>query len=174
MSNAQKEEIRNLEDSEEFDESLDETQLVSFKLDAEEYALDIMQVREIITVPKITKIPRAPEFIEGIIDLREMVLPIIDLRKRFMLPYKERTEDTRIVIVNLANTQAGIVVDMVTEVMRIQNSLIEPPPAIVSRVDLEFIKGVTRMQRGLVILLDIEKILSMDEMQKLTQLDKHK
>jgi len=153
------------------EEFSEETQVVGFMMDDEEYGLDIMQVREIITVPKITKIPRAASFIEGIIDLRNSVLPIIDLRKRFLLETKPHTEETRIVVVTIENKECGIVVDSVTEVMRLANTDIEGAPSMVSSVEAQYVKGISRVKRGLIVLLDVDKILSEEEMKQLGEIE---
>ncbi len=150
----------------------EETQVVGFAIDGEEYALSIMQVREIIIPPKITKIPRAPEFIEGVIDLRESVLPVMDLRKRLGLDAAEHTEDTRILVVNIGDTEIGLIVDSVTEVIRLENKLIEEAPSIVKGIEAEFIDGICRLERGLVVLLNMEKILSADELKGLDSINK--
>ncbi len=153
------------------DDFNDETQVVGFTMDKEEYGLNIMQVREIITVPQITKIPRAASFIEGIIDLRESVLPIVDLRKRFLLEHKEHTEDTRIIVVTISGKECGIIVDSVTAVMRLTNDSIESTPAMVSTVDAQYVSGISRVERGLIILLDIDKVLSEEEMKELSRVN---
>jgi len=138
----------------------DEQQLVSFKLGSEEYAVDIMQVQEIIRPTEITKLPKVPQFIEGVIDLRGKVLPIVDLRKRFDMPEGKRTSATRVVVTNINSMILGLVVDSVSEVLRLPTKAIEPPPKIVSGIDSRFLKGIGRLQKRLLILLDLEAIFS--------------
>lgn len=154
------------------DESSNETQLVSFNLGEEEFGLDIMQIQEIVTVPSITKIPRAPSFIEGIIDLRNSVLPVIDLRRKLMLPPKEFDEETRVIVVMIKGFTMGLIVDFVTEVLRLQNDKIETTPAMVSDVDTEYIKGISRIKRGLILILDVEKIFNSNEMKQMESINK--
>ncbi|MCB1191870.1 MAG: chemotaxis protein CheW [Leptospiraceae bacterium] len=154
------------------DETSNETQLVSFNLEQEEFGLDIMQIQEIITVPNITKIPRAPGFIEGIIDLRDAVLPVIDLRKKLLLSPRELDENTRVIVVTVKGMVMGLIVDFVTEVLRLQNDKIEATPTMISDVDTEYIKGISRIKRGLILILDVEKIFTSNEMQQMEHIKK--
>ncbi|MCB1191878.1 MAG: purine-binding chemotaxis protein CheW [Leptospiraceae bacterium] len=154
------------------DEMSNETQLVSFNLGKEEFGLDIMQIQEIITLPSVTKIPRAPGFIEGIIDLRDSVLPVVDLRKKLLLPPKEFDEETRVLVVTLKNFMIGLIVDFVTEVLRLQNEKIEATPNMISDVDTEYVKGISRIKRGLILILDVEKIFSSNEMHQMESVKK--
>ncbi|MEZ7890863.1 MAG: chemotaxis protein CheW [Candidatus Wallbacteria bacterium] len=142
---------------------LKQQQLVSFRLGAEEYGLSIMKVQEIIRLQEITKVPQMPEFIEGVINLRGNVIPIIDLRKRFGLEIIEKTAETRIVVVSVRERVMGIIVDGVSEVLRLSDDQIEPPPPVVSNIGREYIKGVGKLEKRLLILLDIDKILSSQE-----------
>jgi purine-binding chemotaxis protein CheW len=149
----------------------DETQLVSFKIEAEEYGVDIMQVQEIIRPTTITRVPRAPDFIEGVIDLRGKVLPIVDMRKRFLIEDKDRDEQTRIVVVNIDDMVVGLIVDSVSEVLRVDNNKIEPPPKIIAGIEAQFLKGVIRLDNRLIIYLDLGKILSASEIARLSHND---
>ncbi|HOT76945.1 MAG TPA: chemotaxis protein CheW [Candidatus Wallbacteria bacterium] len=142
---------------------LKQQQLVSFRLGVEEYGVSIMKVQEIIRMQEITKVPQMPDFIEGIINLRGNVIPIIDLRKRFGLSCAEKTIDSRIVVVSVRERIVGIIVDGVSEVLRLSEEQIEPPPPAVSTAGREYIKGVGKLEKRLLILLDIDKILSSEE-----------
>jgi len=142
---------------------LKQQQLVSFRLGVEEYGVSIMKVQEIIRMQEITRVPQMPEFIEGIINLRGNVIPIIDLRKRFGLAHGERTIDSRIVVVSVRNRIVGVIVDGVSEVLRISDENIEPPPPAVSTSGRDYIKGVGKLDKRLLILLEIDKILSSEE-----------
>ena len=142
---------------------LKQQQLVSFRIGTEEYGVSIMKVQEIIRMQEITKVPQMPVFIEGIINLRGNVIPIVDLRKRFNLPSVERTGETRIVVVSVRERVMGIVVDGVSEVLRLSDEQIEPPPPAVSNIGREYIKGVGKLEKRLLILLDIDRILTSDE-----------
>jgi len=142
-------------------------QIVSFRLANEEYGVDIMRVQEIILMGKITKMPEVPDYICGLINLRGHVIPIVDLRKRFGLPAQENTEHTRTIVVNVHDRTIGIVVDAVSEVLRISAEQIEPPPSSVSGVDHNYIRGLVKFDEKLLILLNIEEILSQVDQTKL-------
>jgi purine-binding chemotaxis protein CheW len=148
-----------------------EKQLVVFKLGSEHYGVDIAAVAEIIRPQPITAVPRAHKFIEGLTNLRGNVLPVIDLRKRFALPIQEITKETRIVVAEMDATLVGMMVDAVTEVLRVPSEAIEPPPAITSaaadRSTNGFVKGVARVDPSpglaegrLIVLIDLEKVLN--------------
>jgi len=138
-------------------------QLVSFKLGDEEFGVDIMQVQEIIRMQDITAVPNAPEFVEGVINLRGRVIPIVDLRKRFGLEEKSHDKATRIIVVKVDDLTVGLIVDEVSEVLRIPVDTVEPPPPIVAGVESEYIKGVGKLEDRLLILLDLSKTLSKEE-----------
>ena len=138
-------------------------QLVSFNLGKEEFAVDILKIQEINRMVEITKVPKSPEFVEGVINLRGKVIPIIDLRKRFSLPKSESTRQTRIVVVDIDNKIVGLVVDAVSEVLRLPAKTVEPPPPIVAGIDSEYISGVGKLEDRLLILLELDKVLSKDE-----------
>lgn len=138
-------------------------QLVSFKIGNEEFGVDILNVQEINKMVEITKVPNCPEFIEGIINLRGRVIPIIDLRTRLRLPKIEHDKDTRIIVVEIAGKIIGFIVDSVQEVLRVPVSITEAPPEIVTGINSEFIKSVGKLEDRLLILIDMEKILSTTE-----------
>ena len=141
-----------------------EQQLVIFDLGGENYGLDISTVEGIIKMQSITKMPQAPSYVEGVTNLRGMVVPVIDLRKRFGLPFKEETKDARIVVVYLGKSKVGMIVDGVSEVLRIPEEAIEATPPMVTTVDTSFIKGIAKLDSSLVTLLNLEKILSGGEL----------
>jgi len=140
------------------------SQFVSFRLGTEEYGLDINNVQEIIKPPTITKVPRAPYYIEGIVNLRGNILPIIDTRKRFDMDSTDSSDSTRIVVTNLNNMNVGLVVDSVSEVLRIDSAFIEPPPLIIKNTNGDFLSGIGKLNNGkrLISLLHLEKILEID------------
>ncbi len=140
-----------------------EQQLVVFDLANEHYGLDISAVEGIIKMQAITKMPQAPSFVEGVTNLRGTVVPVIDLRKRFGLATLEHTKDTRIVVVYMEKTKIGMIVDGVSEVLRIPEELIEPTPPMVSTVNTAFIRGIAKLDNRLVTLLDLSKVLSLEE-----------
>ncbi|OGP94031.1 MAG: chemotaxis protein CheW [Deltaproteobacteria bacterium RBG_19FT_COMBO_56_10] len=138
-------------------------QLVTFRLGNEEFSLDILRVQEIIRHMELTRVPRTPDFVDGVINLRGRVIPVLDLRKRFGLPSGERTNETRIIVVDVDNKTVGLKVDAVSEVLRLPADTVEPAPAIVTGVESDYIKGVGKLEGRLLILLDVEKILTRTE-----------
>ena len=141
----------------------DYLQLVTFKVGEEEFSVEILKVQEIIRMFEITRVPRASEFVEGVINLRGKVIPVIDLRRRFGLPALERTERTRIIVVNSSGKVVGLIVDSVSEVLRLDNSTIEPPPDVVGNVEAEYIDGVGKLENRLIVLLNLDKVLTEKE-----------
>ena len=140
-----------------------EKQLVIFELAGERYGVDIAGVQSIIKLQEITTVPFAPSFVEGVTNLRGVVLPVVDLRKRFGLPAIEKAPGTRIVIVNIGPLTVGMIVDAVAEVLRVQEAAIEPPSPLVMTANSGFITGIARMDKQLIILLDLDKVLSQQE-----------
>jgi purine-binding chemotaxis protein CheW len=134
-------------------------QLVSFHLDKEEYGIEITRVREIILMGEITRVPETPPHIKGLINLRSTVIPIVDLRLRFGLREEAPTDHTRIMVVNVAGKMIGIVVDAVSEVLRISQEQIAPPPPTVAGLNNEYLTGLVKLDNRMLILLDIDKIV---------------
>lgn len=145
----------------------DEIQLVVFMLKQGdvvcEYGVPITQVQEIITMTRPTQLPQSPDFVEGIINLRGKIIPIIDLKKRFQMGASDITSETRSVVVEVEGQTVGIIVDEVSEVLRLATSDIEPPPAVVGGITAEYLTGVGKIEGRLLILLDMNKILSESE-----------
>lgn len=138
-------------------------QLVTFKLDEEEFGVDILKVQEIIRTVEITVVPKMPGYMEGVINLRGKVIPVVNLRTRFSKPMAEQNNNTRIVVVNLNNITVGLLVDSVSEVLRLSEDVVEPPPPIMEGgMDTEYIKSVGRLKDRLLILLDLEKVFGGD------------
>ena len=144
-----------------------EQQLVVFELSNELYGINIAMVESIIKVQAITKLPQTPTYVKGVTNLRGSVLPVIDLRTRFALNEKEDSRQTRIMIVTLGSVKAGIIVDGVSEVLRISDESIEPLPPMVNSVDSAFLKGIVRLEDRLIILLELSKVLNLDEQRSL-------
>lgn len=144
-------------------------QLVTFSIGEEEFGVDILKVQEIIRTMEITKVPRSPLFVEGVINLRGKVIPIIDLRRRFGLVYKTHDSQTRIIVIEINGLIVGFVVDSVSEVLRIPVNTVEPPPPIVAGLDSDYISGVGKLADRLLILLDLDKLLSTDDIDQLMQ-----
>ncbi|MCL2766206.1 MAG: chemotaxis protein CheW [Peptococcaceae bacterium] len=136
-----------------------EEQLVAFQLSGQAYGVDIASVFEIIRVSRITTVPRTQHFVEGVINLRGKIIPVIDLCKRFNLPQSEKTNDSRIIIVEVEGNTIGMVVDGVSEVLRIQADSIEPPPPMIHGIDAAYLRGISIIEGVLTILLNLEKVL---------------
>ncbi|MCL4551830.1 MAG: chemotaxis protein CheW [Bacteroidetes bacterium] len=141
-------------------ESSEILQLVSFKIGNEEFGVDILNVQEINKMTQITKVPNAPDFVEGVINLRGRIIPVIDLRTRLKLDKKEHDKDTRIIVVEISNKTVGFIVDAVKEVLRVPVNITEAPPEIVTGIDSEFIKSVGKLDDRLLILMDLDKIIT--------------
>ena len=147
-----------------------EKQLVIFELGNENFGIDIAAVEGIVKLQEITRIPQAPAYMEGITNHRGSVLPVIDLHKRFGIGELEHSSDTRIVVANVGELKVGMIVSAVSEVLTIDDSVIEPPPPMTSNVNSEFIVGVAKIDKRLVILLDLAKVLSADEKKQVAKL----
>jgi chemotaxis signal transduction protein len=154
-------------------QELSEVQLVTFMLGAEEFGIPISQIQEIDRLGKITKVPNAAQFIEGVTNLRGEVIPVLDTRRRFELEAKPSDDRTRIIIVDLSGVKTGLVVDSVREVLNLAKKDIAPPPeAIGSGIDQQFISGIGKVDAGtrMIVLLDVEKILSRQEQVHLSEI----
>jgi purine-binding chemotaxis protein CheW len=150
-------------------ESNELLQLVSFKISNEEFGIDILSVQEINRMLQITKVPNTPDFIEGVINLRGRVIPVIDLRVKLGMERKEHSKETRIVVVEIKNKTIGFIVDEVSEVLRIPKSITEAPPEMIGGVNSEYIISIGKLEDRLLILLDLEKILSTTEINLLDE-----
>ena len=136
-------------------------QLVIFNLGLEEFGVDIMKVQEIIRLPEITRIPKSPDYIKGVINLRGKIIVVMDLDKRFGLPSKEITDESRIVVVDIDGTIVGMVVDSVSEVIRLIASNVDATPEIITqKINADYLKGVGKMDDRLLILLNLENIVN--------------
>ena len=147
------------------DKTLHETQLVTFRLGTEEFAINIMHVQEIIRVTALSQIPNAPEFVEGVVSLRDQLLPIVNLRKLFKMPAVDITDDSRIIVVNLDKNSVGIMVDSMSEVLLVDNNTIEGLPSFMNDTQSEQLNGVAKLKDGkrLIMIMDVEKVLSINE-----------
>jgi purine-binding chemotaxis protein CheW len=144
-------------------------QLVTFELFGEIFALPILDVREIIRMTDITPVPQAPGFVEGVINLRGQIIPVVDLRKRFGLSSAELTDDSRVIVVELnSNIAIGLIVDAVREVERLPAEAINPPPALVAgSIGSEYIKGISNFEDKMMIHIDLRKVFNTDELNAL-------
>jgi len=149
--------------------------LVTFELSGEEFGVDIMQVSEVIPVPKITRIPQAPECVKGLINLRGKILVVIDLNKRLGFQSKDTDSLSRILIVEVKDTVTGMLVNSVKEVMHLPLSSIEPTPEIIkSKINSEYLTGVGKVGNRLLILLNLSKVLGQEEIEELNELSSAK
>jgi purine-binding chemotaxis protein CheW len=141
-----------------------EKQLVAFLVGREEFGVDVMKVEGVISMVDITRMPRAPEFVEGIINLRGQIIPVVDLARRLGIEGNERSSTTRIVVVEAQDVKVGLIVDS-PEVIHIDPEDIEPSPALAAG-DLEttFIRGVVKLEDRLLILLDADGVLTEEEL----------
>jgi purine-binding chemotaxis protein CheW len=137
-------------------------QLVSFHIAGEEFGLNILRVQEIIRVQQLTRVPNSPEFVDGVINLRGKVIPVIALRKRFGLEELAHDKQTRIVVIEVKGTVLGFIVDSVSEVLRIPADTVEPPPRL-GKVEREYVSGVGKLDNRLLILLDVDRLMSDSE-----------
>ncbi len=143
------------------------TQYLTFKLDEEVFAVDIAKVREVLDFTSVTKVPRTPEFMRGVINLRGSVVPVVDLRLKFGLTKTEKTVNTCIIITEVTvdneTTVLGALADSVQEVIELESAQIEPAPKIGMRLKTEFIKGMGKQNERFLILLDIDKVFSTED-----------
>jgi purine-binding chemotaxis protein CheW len=147
-----------------------EFQLVVFTLGDEEFGVDIAQVREIVRLVQITYLPKAPTFIEGVVNLRGQVLAVIDLSKRLNIASKPRSEQSRIIVVEVSDNTVGMIVDSVSEVLRLSEERVEEVPNLVeTEVPEHYIRGVGKLKDRLLVLLDLNRVLSPEEVQHVDQ-----
>jgi purine-binding chemotaxis protein CheW len=139
-------------------------QVVSFKIGNEEFGLDILRVHEIIRVQDLTRVPNSPDFVDGVINLRGKVIPVISLRKRFGLQEQVHDKDTRIVVLEIQSMVLGLIVDSVSEVLRIPANTVAPPPRL-GKIEREFVSGVGKLENRLMILLDVDRIMGGPQIQ---------
>ncbi|WP_280768960.1 chemotaxis protein CheW [Salipaludibacillus daqingensis] len=150
---------------------LDDMKVIVFQLKDEEYGVEVEQVRSIERVQHITRVPSTPDFVEGVINLRGVVTPIIDLRKRFSIDGLEHSESTRVIIVTVGAMDVGLVVDAANDVIDIPRDAIEPPPVVVGGLEAEYIRGVAKLEKRLLILLNLDKVLNPDELDEMQEIE---
>ncbi|EPR43965.1 CheW protein [Desulfovibrio sp. X2] len=140
---------------------------LTLTLDREHFALDIYSVREILDMTDITRIPQTPEYMRGVVNVRGSAVPVVDLRLKFGMPAAERTLNTRIVILEIARGEkasaVGVIADSVKEVLEIDSARIDPPPRMGTGIKVDFIKGIARHEDRFLIVLDIARVFSTDE-----------
>ena len=147
-----------------------EGKYLTFILGEEIYGIEILKVREIIGLMDITNVPQTPEYMKGVINLRGKVIPVIDLRLKFSMQEEEHTQETCVIVVEVENTSIGIIVDSVSEVSDISGGSIEEAPSFGQGIDTSFIMGLGKVKDKIIILLDIETVLSSEELEMVGQL----
>ena len=140
-------------------------QMVIFKLNNEEFAVEVASVEAIIKLQAITKVPHAPDFVMGVTNLRGNIVPVVDLKKRLNLPESKTGEETRIVVALLQESKVGMIVDAVSQVTEIDDAQIEAAPQYSTSIDTSFIRGIVKVEQELVIMLDLERVFE-NEKQK--------
>ncbi len=144
-------------------ESSELLELVNFRLNQEEFGIEILMVEEIMRMRQITKVPNSPDFVAGIVNIRGKIIPVVNLRSKMGMPEKEYDKGTRIIVVEVASKTTGFIVDSVTEVLRIPSNITEAPPEMVAGINSEYIKSVGKLEDRILILIDLEKVLSSAE-----------
>jgi purine-binding chemotaxis protein CheW len=134
-------------------------QLVTFTLGNEEYAVNILNVQEINRITEITRVPNSPDYVEGVINLRGKVIPVINLRKKFHFEDRPTDDTSRIIIMEIQGITNGLIVDSVSEVLRIPASSVEPAPPMSAELQSQFIKGIAKLENRLIILIDLDNLL---------------
>lgn len=147
----------------------EELKLVVFTLGKEEYGVQVDRVRTIERMQPITRVPKTPKFVKGVINLRGVVIPIIDLRERFGLEVAEYTDDTRIIIVRQESVEVGLIVDSANDVVDIEDGHIEEPPEIVGGIRAKYLDGIAKLENRLLVLLNLEEVLNKEEIIQLEQ-----
>jgi purine-binding chemotaxis protein CheW len=151
---------------------LNDLKVIVFQLKDEEYGVPVQQVHSIERMQPITRVPGTTEFVKGVINLRGVVTPIIDLRKRFAIDELSYDESTRIIIVAVQDMEVGLIVDAANDVIDIPQDEVEPPPEVVGSVEAEYLKGVAKLEKRLLILLNLDKVLNPSEIQELKTMDR--
>ncbi|KRQ86001.1 Chemotaxis protein CheW [Caloramator mitchellensis] len=144
-----------------------ENKIVIFKLDNEEFAADISQVERILSYIEPTKIPESPDYVLGVINYQNNIIPIIDLRKRFGLPNRDETKDKKIIVVRFENKNIGLVVDNVSEVLDIDTKNMEESPDLIRGKENKYLSNIIKLQNRIIMMINTEKIISKEEIAEL-------
>lgn len=144
---------------------------VIFQLKDEEYGVDVQQVHLIERMNHITRVPKMPTFVKGVINLRGIVTPVIDLRERFSIETTKYTDSTRIIIVQVEDKEVGLIVDAANDVIDIPSDQVEQPPEVVGRIESDYIRGVAKLDERLLILLNLNKVLNSEELIEIAQIE---
>ncbi|TCZ79982.1 chemotaxis protein CheW [Paenibacillus albiflavus] len=149
----------------------DEKKIIVFSLGQEEYGVEVEKVKTIERMQKLTRVPKTPVFIKGVINLRGVVIPVIDLRSRFGLPEKEYTDNSRMIIVSQGDIEVGMIVDSANDVTDIDGDLVENPPEIVGGIRAKYLDGIAKIGDRLLVLLNLEEVLNKQELMQLEELE---
>lgn len=160
------------QDSTRSGQAADQLQLVSFTVGEELFAVDILSVQEINRMMELTKVPQSPDGIEGVINLRGRIIPVLDLRVQFGLTSSQLDDNSRIVVVEVQGNTIGFIVDSVHEVLRIDRSIVEPTPQMTTSIDSSYVDGVAKLDEDLLILLDLNNLLSPEAISKLSNMQR--
>lgn len=145
---------------------VDRQQYVVFQIDREEFGVDILRTKDIHRYTKITRVPNAPPYVKGVINIRGEIIPVVDLRVRFNLEASDEVqENTRIITVLIRDYQIGLLVDSVNEVLWLDEDAIEPPPSVYGGIDQEYLMGVGKLNERLIVLLNLERILNLESLE---------
>ncbi len=147
----------------------EQLQLVTFELGEEEFAIDILAVREINRMMQITRVPQSPADVEGVINLRGRIIPVVNLRQRFGMQPDHQSNESRIVVVDVNGHTIGFVVDRVHEVLRIDGSIVEAAPAMASSIDSDYIRGVGKLEDRLLILIDLDRLFNRQQLSDISE-----
>lgn len=150
---------------------VEEIKVIVFRLKDEEYGVEVNQVKSIERLDHITRVPRTSHFVKGVINLRGVVTPIVDLRRRFGLEETSYNETTRVIIVAVGEIEVGLIVDSANDVIDIPINAIEPPPEVVGGIEAVYLRGVAKLDRRLLILLNLDKVLNTDEIKQLENIE---
>lgn len=152
------------------EESVNQFKVIAFHLGDEEYAIPVTNVGSIERIQHITRVPNTPPFVKGVINLRGVVTPVIDLRERFNMEKTPYTESSRIIIVRIDELEVGMIVDGAHDVVDVMNEDIEPPPEVVGSIEVNYIKGVIKLQKRLLVLLDLNQVLLQEEFNRMKEI----
>ena len=152
-------------------DTMTQLKVIVFQIENEEYAVPVNQVGSIERLESITRVPRTEKFVKGIINLRGVIIPVIDLRLRFVMEETSYTELTRIIIIHLDQIEVGLIVDVANDVIDIPDDAIESAPEVVGTIHVDYISGVAKLDKRLIILLDLQKILATEEIEQLQSLE---
>lgn len=144
---------------------------VIFQLKDEEYGVDVQQVQSIERMIHITRVPKMPDFVKGVINLRGVVTPVIDLKERFSIETTEYTNSTRVIIVQVEDKEVGLIVDSANDVIDIPTEKVEQPPEVVGRIESDYIRGVAKLEERLLILLNLNKVLNAEELTAIANIE---